>query len=264
MATDPQKESSIRPLVVALLGGAGAIVFAIVIPAWLVRSYADITWQLYRADLLKGSLTIATGLVLTVVVAMLVENHRQRAARRSADRDLRRALVAQLRRVHDEVKAAALLIEAHQSARTYGEQMRRLIEVRVRLLDARRTVVAETKSFGKDANHVVTLIETGADYLSALTDEYKKQYLRVSRIQLYSHEWDLAQAKVAAQRPEPPVPSDMKSSTVPWAELTGPAFARLKILREADEESSAAHESEFSRPLGRAIDLLRKQNSEYL
>jgi hypothetical protein len=170
MTPDPRRAASIRPLLVALLGVAGAVVFAIAIPAWLVLSYADITWQQYRTDLMKGSLTVGTGLVLTVVVAMLVENHRQRAARRSTERDLRRALIAQLRAVHDDVKVAALLIEAHQSARTY----------------------------------------------------------------------------------------------IPWSALTGPAFARLKVLRAADKPSSAKHEAGFSRPLGRAIDLLRRQNAERL
>jgi hypothetical protein len=264
MDIDPRNPVTIRPLIVAVIGLAGTIFFGVVLPVWLVSSFGDLTWAQYRAELIGASLTIATGLLLTVVVAMLVEGHRQRSVRQASDRELRRAVIAQLRNVHDQVKAAALLIKAHRSARTYGEQMRRLIEVRVHLLDARRTVVAEPRSFEGEDKVLISLIDAAAGYLANLTTEYEGQYLRVSKVQLFSHEWDVAQARKAATSDKPPKPEEMQASTVAWAELTGKGFPRLRILCESSTEAADTHEREFSKPLGRAIDMLHAQNARHL
>jgi hypothetical protein len=264
MPDKPKTPDPMNPLLVAAIGLGGAIVFGLAVPAALIRVFPQLTWDHYGAELFNASMTIATGTVLGVVVAMLVENHRLRAARRAADRDLRAALIAQLRDVHDQVKSAALLIKAHKSARTYGEQMRRLIEVRVQLLGVRRAISAERRPFQAGAGALEAAINTAASYLEKLTTEYETHYLRISKIQSYSYEWDQAQAKKAAQAETPPAPENMKSSTVPWNELTGPAFERLSALREATDDASQAHRSGFSEPLGAAIDLLRDLNEKEL
>jgi hypothetical protein len=260
----PGKSNFMSPLLVAAMGLGGAIVFGFAVPAGLINAYPKLTWDLYGAELFKASMTIAAGTVLGVVVAMLVESHRLRSARRAADQELRRALIAQLRDVHDQVKSAALLIKAHKSARTYGEQMRRLIEVRVQLLGVRRAITAERRPFRAGAEPLEAAIHTAAGYLEKLTTEYEHHYLRISKIQSYSYEWDQAQARKAAQSDAPPAPENMKSSTVPWNELTGPAFERLAALREANDDASQVHRAGFSDPLGTAIDLLRDLNEKEL
>jgi hypothetical protein len=251
-----------RPVLVAILGMLGASFFGLVVP-WMLLPIPTQAPLTYRGELLKASLNVSTGIILTVVVAMLVEAHRIRSARRVADHELHRALISQLRNVDDQVKSAALLINAHQSARTYGEQMRRLIEVRVSLLNARHTVHAEERAFRGDTiqTQLLSHLDAAAVYLQKLTAEYQEHYLRVSRIQSYSHEWDQAQAKKAAQSDEPPAPGQMKSSTVAWTELTGVAFTRLKALLE-DEDSRGLHQAEFAAPLGKAVEVLRNLDQE--
>ena len=94
---------------------------------------------------------------MTGVVSVAVDNHNKRKEWRAANREFRLDLISRLRQIHDRVKIAALLIEAHESAKTYGEQMRELISVRVAVLDLHRAISNQPRAVDGFADTCVEL-----------------------------------------------------------------------------------------------------------
>lgn len=215
--------------------------------------------------LFDSLVTLAGAVVLTGVIGVTVD--RATKARESRDQlhAQRLELARRLRSVHSDVKHAALLIAAHQTARTYGEQMRALLRSRVEIGDVRFEIVNDVSLSAGSRDLLVKDLSAVAGYLEALTDEYGDQYLRVSAIQLATHEWELRRARALADREQPPDAGEVVVSPVPWQELNRPdAFPCLAVLLESlDDEtvetaSAILHAEQFSQPLRRVADALSK------
>ncbi len=237
---------------------AGAAMVAVLAAVVAVASGAVTGDQAWR-KLFDSLVTLAGALVLTGGVGVVIEDANRRREARAHDREDRLALVARLRAVHSDLLRAARLIDAHRTALTYGEQMRALVETRVELSNlhfaARHAVTLDADGRAD----LVAQIHVVANYVRALIAEYREQYPRVSAIQRATHEWELAQARTLAQRPEPPLPGDVVTSTVAWTELTNrAAFPHLGTLLDGlrGAPAAAAHDAGVTVPIRRAIAVL--------
>lgn len=250
------------PWIVESSAGFGFAAFALAIlvgtvaPLFLILQ-GGVESSKYFDELLKTSLTVAVGILMTGVVSVAVNNHNVRMERRAADREFRQHLISCLRKIHDRVKIAALLIDAHQSAKTYGEQMRELISVGVSVRDVRRTISSQPRAVGDLlAETLKNRMTEIARYLDEIKKEYREQYKRVSAIQFYSSAWDRERARNAAKKDVPPRPEEMVTSTVAWRDLQGAGFPMLKVFLVSDSSipEDKTHETRFSKPLGDAIN----------
>jgi hypothetical protein len=86
-------------------------------------------------------------------------------------------MLADLKAVYDQVERARTLLPAGQSAKTYGNEMRDLVEERVRLLHSERALERGDNDLGtKVVKEVLSSVELMEAYLKTLTDEFKKRY----------------------------------------------------------------------------------------
>jgi hypothetical protein len=105
--------------------------------------------------------------------------HRDRAATLNEFRkDALRSLIG----VTNQVRKVPLLIEAAQSARTYGEQMRGIVDSRHELSFIRHEIQTAGEAFS-ELTKIRGHIRTMESYLDGLIDEFKAEYRELSRVQ---------------------------------------------------------------------------------
>src|SRR5207248_6345861 len=102
------------------------------------------------------------------------QEREKRAERRESLNEVRRSAYARLVSATNAVRRAPLLIESHQSKKTYGEQMRGLVDVRLDLSLLRH----EQDSAGAFARHghINKLISAMQHYMDSLIDEWRDEY----------------------------------------------------------------------------------------
>ena len=256
MGRGPRLDRSAAQIV--RLSLAGAVLAGVLAAVVAVASGAVTADQAWR-KVFDSLVTLAGALVLTGGVGVVIEEANRRREARAHDREDRLALVDRLRAVHSDLLRAARLIDAHRTARTYGEQMRALVETRVELSNL-SFAVRHAGSLAPPARAALEIeIDTVADYVKALIAEYREQYPRVSAIQMATHEWELAHARQLANRTEPPQPQEISASTVAWTELTDRAvFPHLGTLLDGlgPAAVAAAHDAGVTDPIRRAVDVL--------
>lgn len=243
------------------LGSTGAAVLlvaaAVGVAAGSEAVTADDAWK----KAFDSLLTLAGALVLTGGVGVVIDAVNRSRVDRRQNREVRVGLAGQLRGVHSDVKRAALLIDAHHTALTYGEQMRALIEARVSVGNIRFTATHSAAIDEATRESITEELNTVTDYLQALTAEYRHEYLRISAIQRANHEWEVAQAKKLAGGESPPDPLQIVTSLVPWQELEKrAAFPRLGVLLDSLKtgDEAATHKAELAGPIDRAVSALLK------
>src|SRR5437899_3901184 len=84
--------------------------------------------------------TLLFGSLLGGVVTLLITDFDRRRVQRAARLDFIANVLTDLKGVHDQVDRGRTLIKAHQSAKTYGEEMRGFIEARVKLQNVERAL----------------------------------------------------------------------------------------------------------------------------
>lgn len=206
----------------------------------------------------NGTVTLIFGSLLGGVVSLLVADFDRRRVQRAAQLEFVSNLLADLKAVYDRVDRGRTLIAAHQSAKTYGEQMREFIDVRVKLLTVLRAL-----RFDERRSPILSVrseVEQMEAYMRLLTAEFAKHYKNISRSQSI-YEARMKQAledplRVASGAAALPANS-------PWSELA--ALSQLNdFLRQADdcgkenERTASEYCRSFLLPLDRASDSLRR------
>lgn len=140
-----------------------------------------------QKQLISASLALLFGACFGGIVKMLLDQ----AVAEKRQRDDAAAFVANvladLKKVYDHVERARLLIPAHQSAKTYGDEMREDVTTGVVQL---RNVIRALQ--GRVAGVPVGLqenvrpqVETMKDYLIELTDEFRAEYRSLADLQRF-------------------------------------------------------------------------------
>lgn len=270
----PLRDTIMRSSTYLAVGAA----FLLLLLAGMVTKLTDASRANFFEDLVGALLALAGGVLLAGVVGIavnraLAREQAERGARRDrADElDERRAFVeqqvVQLWELREQVISAAVLIAAHRSAKTYGEQLRTIIGVRTKLSDVRGVVKrredVDSEVFEAQINHALS-------FLNPLIDEYRSTYLEVSRRQRLDEaaNGQLVDRHVSAGRGDDE-PHD------PWAESAWNALVdqsrflvlvRLIEYGSLDAEAFGPHDAtwettpltlEFLDPIAIAADALR-------
>ena len=179
------------PMVIGALVASVVLVVLAVVVVVTTSVGAEDFWK----DVVGALLTVAGGLVITGVVGVMINRSRDAEAldrERAAEADAHareqeafvEAQVVKLWEIHQEAKRAAVLIATHQSAKTYGEELRRFIGLRTALSDAqgvveRRRHELDGFSFGPYREQ----LDAALTFLNPLIDEFTIGYRRVSALQ---------------------------------------------------------------------------------
>lgn len=90
-------------------------------------------------------------------------------------------VLADLKSVYDRVGRAQLLIPAHKSVKTYGAEMRDLIEAQVQLRNVVRALNRRPDGLDQDARaEIVTQVRRMESYLKQLSLEFRDNYRRLA------------------------------------------------------------------------------------
>ena len=237
------------------LAKAIAIAAGISLIGLFIAFQADAKSELHK-QLMSASLALLFGACFGGIVKMLLEQ----AVAEKRQRDDAAVSVANvlgdLKKVYDYVERARLLIPAHQSAKTYGDEMRDDVTTGVVQL---RNVMRALQ--GRVAGVPVGLqqrvrpqVEAMKDHLIELTDEFRAEYKPLSDLQRL-HEARAGSMAEAFGKDR----SDAASVQMPgfvWA-----AVQRLSRLAEFTQ-GGPEHLTKFIQPLDTASEELRRAHAE--
>jgi hypothetical protein len=175
-----------------------------------------------NAEVGKWLLTVAAAFVLTGALSMLVKQIDQRRSERQAWHAILNDLVA----ANQKVILARIRLQAHQSAKTYQEQLGEVMGARA---EVRRIGALDIVNRDTSLSEQITEMRK---YLDALGQEYKAGYLPASRQQRLDEVWLDEKMKAANKGGGPPeLPSWLKRPTKAWDVLTDAStFPRLGAL----------------------------------
>jgi hypothetical protein len=209
MGTLSRRFTAARPLLVAALivalGAGGGF------------GVAASSEQKLREILQTASTALIFGALLGGVVKLLLDQVERGRERRDEQLRFITALLADLKSVYDRVERARILVKAHRSAKTYGNEMRDLIESAVQLRNVKRAL--DVTSGLAQLKDVFRCIQRMEKYLNDLIEEFTTFYKRIADKQKVSEAEFTAGAKAyeasfAAQAKE--------ATTVPNAILALP------------------------------------------
>jgi hypothetical protein len=198
-----------------LVGAVAAFVGALVL---LNRSHTVSV----DAEVGKWLLTVAAAFVLTGALSMLVRQIDQRRSERQAWHDILNDLVD----ANQKVILARIRLQAHQSAKTYQEQLGEVMGARA---EVRRIGALDIVNRDTSLSDQITKMR---EYLDALGQEYAAGYLPASRQQRLDEVWLDEKMKVANEGIGAPVlPQWLAGPTKAWLLLKNQSgFPRLAAL----------------------------------
>jgi hypothetical protein len=159
----------------------GAVLWAAVPSSVALFAAPYVPQEELRKVLYAGAGTLLFGGLLGGVLKLMLDEVAVTKRRREDAATFVTNVLSDLKSVYDRAATSQLLIAAHRSAKTYGDELRGLIEASVQLrnvkraLDGRADGVAE--STRKD---VVAEVERMSRYLADLTDEFRQNYKELS------------------------------------------------------------------------------------
>lgn len=154
----------VAALIVALGAGGGFVV-------------ATLSDQKLREILQTASTALIFGALLGGVVKLLLDQVERGRERRDEQLRFITAVLADLKSVYDRVERVRILVEAHRSAKTYGNEMRDLIESAVQLRNVERALDSGTSGLPEQQLGDVHLcIRSMEKYLNALVQEFTTSY----------------------------------------------------------------------------------------
>jgi hypothetical protein len=206
-----------------------------------------------------GAVTLTFGGLLGGVLKILLDDVVTTRRKREDAATFVSNVLSDLKAVYDRVGRARILIPAHQSAKTYGSEMRDLIEARVQLRNVVRAL--ERRADGiLDAQRliVITGVKKMEEYLEGLTSEFRDKYKPVADSQrAYAGKVDAAVKKLADSGSSE---SALAIRNTPWECLTSGGFPRLTDLIG----QGTNYAKEFEDPLDATSKVLRNELARIL
>jgi hypothetical protein len=204
-----------------------------------------------------GAATLLFGALLGGIVTLLIADFDRRRVQRAAQLDFISNVLADLKGVYDRVDRGRTLIRAHQSAKTYGDEMRNFIEARVKLLNVVRALKFDER--GAPITRIRANVAIMEEYLKTLIDEFEREYKEIARSQsLYEARMkQIIGEAVSASDAAPRLPKNE-----PWEAIsTLPRVADFMDPLENGDANSLSTKSEYCRlfllPLDEASSRLR-------
>jgi hypothetical protein len=133
--------------------------------------------QKLREILQTASTALIFGALLGGVVKLLLDQVERGRERRDEQLRFITSLLADLKSVYDRVERVRILVDAHCSAKTYGDEMRDLIDSAVQLRNVERALDSGTSGLPEQQLGDVRLcIRSMEKYLNALVQEFATSY----------------------------------------------------------------------------------------
>jgi hypothetical protein len=217
-----------------------------------------------RKTLYTASLTLIFGGLIGGVLKILLDDFTRSRQKRDNDAILERQkreenagfiqrVLNDLKSVHDRVGRVRIVIPAHQSALTYGNEMRDLIEARVTLKNVLRALHGPAEGMSETTRQqVVGHIESMETYLETLTTEFADKYKSLSdRQRIY-------EAQITARLKEQ---GDLaKHETVFAGDNVWDVLKELPGIKGLmDETDTSLYKVQFEKPLDGASACLREE-----
>jgi hypothetical protein len=239
-----------RPFVMALM-------WALIpsLGAFLVASFfAD---PELKKVIYAGAATLLFGGLLGGVLKVLLDEVVAAKRRREDAAGFVVNVLADLKGVYDRVARARTLIPAHKSVKTYGDEMRDMIEARVQLRNVTRAL--ERRAAGVDEvvrKEVTRRVHQMEQYLDRLTGEFRDNYKALSDQQRGYEERAKTVLKRYAEATTEEEPPRLPGFV--WDSLSS-----LSMLADFIGEGRA-YKSGFEEPLDDASELLRTEHARIL
>lgn len=166
-------------------------------------------------------------------------------------------VLADLKKVYDRTATSQLLISAHKSAKTYGDELRGLIEATVQLRNVKRALTGRADGVNKLRSlSVAAEVDKMSRYLEELTIEFRDNYKDLSdRQRSYEAKSEAMVKEFASSSSEstPPV-----LPTFVWQSIT-----QLPRLQDFIVNGNS-YRIGFEEPLDKASGLLRQELAQIL
>jgi hypothetical protein len=258
VAPEPQPVPTLRPF---LLRHQPATLWTLAI---LVISGEAIAWAGYfstartDSDLAKtfagAAVTLFFGALLGAVIQVLFADLELQRTIRAADADFIGNILADLKTVYDRVDRAMTLIGAHRSAKTYGEEVRDLIEYRVKLHNVIRAIEFDPRARNLDS--IKADVEKMRSYVDELVGQFQDDYKSISDAQRI-HE---ARVKNALEKTgDYELAQKLLAENNPWRSISQLEIIKDRIDPPGHDPSLSAFRKRFVAPLNEASRKLREQ-----
>jgi len=142
-------------------------------------------------ELAKAMMGLSFTVIFGGIVKLIFDKYQEDKKREEKIKEFKAGTLNQLRKVFDSIDSARLLIEAHKSAKIYGDKMRDdIFPSIVPLYDIKRSLADSVNMMDKENIKQLRLnMHYMVAYLQALANEYKDEYLKISNMQFYEEEW---------------------------------------------------------------------------
>jgi hypothetical protein len=204
-----------------------------------------------------GAATLLFGGLLGGVLKLLLDEVVAAKRRREDAASFVANVISDLKSVYDRVARARTLVPAHQSVKTYGDEMRDLIEARVQVRNVTRALERRAEGVDEPVRTEVTRrAKQMAEYLDKLVGEFRDNYKQLSDKQRSYEERAKVLLKRYAEGPNESDPPQLPNFV--WNSLS-----KLPILADFIGEGDA-YKKEFEEPLDDASELLRREHARIL
>ncbi|WP_214405683.1 hypothetical protein [Pseudonocardia lacus] len=179
-------------------------------------------------------LTASTTLIFVAfiggVVKLLLDDIQRRRERRNEQSRFVAALLADLKSVYDRVERCRILVAAHRSALTYGNEMRELVDSAVQLRNVVRALDSGTSDISDPwLSRIRMCVKSMEEYLRQLLDEFTTHYKRIADRERICEAALAARIREEAASLDPAMAIPENSA---WLEIV--ALPKLKEFREVD------------------------------
>ena len=196
----------------------------------------------------SGAVALLFGALLGGIVTQLLTELDRRRLWRASEIEFITNILTSLKSAYDQVDRARTLISAHQSAKTYGEQMQKVIEARVTLLQVMRALKFDTRR--EPGIAALQHVEQMEAYLKGLVDEFEERYKDVSR------EQSVYEARMKAALTAPNTEARDLPANTPWTRIVAQRRIRDFLhLFDGQERSTAGSRSDYEGIFIESLDL---------
>ncbi|MBV8227387.1 MAG: hypothetical protein JO232_19600 [Verrucomicrobia bacterium] len=236
----------------ALIPSVAALVLAPLIPDPELRKLVN-----------AGAVTLFFGGFLGGMLKVLIDEVVAAKQRREDAALFVAKTLEDLKSVYDQVARARIVIPAHKSVKTYGDELRGMIEARVKLRNIIRAL--ERPAAGVDdqvQKNVRCKVDRMEKYLETFTKEFCDRFKSLSDEQRGYEE----RAKVLLKRfaeTEPPADTETPPDPPELPPFVWKSISQLEKLSDFIGERDT-YKNEFERPLDDASESLREEHARIL
>ena len=214
----------------------------------------------------RALLSLAATLIVAGILTVAINNVRRIRQRREEDADFAELQIVKLWDARASVKRSAVLIASHQSAKTYGEQLRQLIELRTELFNIRGVVRRRVLNNRLSFAHADLFQDEAVNaivFLSKLIDEYRESYLAISSLQSRDEHLNKKTVEVSEGPLSEPMEFRKQFRCVAWDCLTTPDQDEAGTNRFETTQHMIAYGKLAARDLARITEATGKHLTRY-